>query len=468
MSGTTSVPTIQFTATGFVAPDETAIVTGLNADYAAAFNGNLNTDPSTPQGQLITSTAAMLGDTYDQEALLFNSVDPAYAFGRMQDAIARIYFLERNPAQSTVLDINCIGAVGVVIPVGASLQDPAGNLYLCNEAGIIPSSGTVTLTFASAILAPIPVPLTVSIYQTIPQWNAATVAGGVVGNLAESRAAFETRREASVAANGAGFLPAISGAISKVPGVIDWYATENDTASPATIGGVTVAANSLYVAVSGGAAADVAQAIWTKKNPGCAYNGSTTYSIYDTNSGYSPPYPGPYVVSWVTPIGVATSFSVTLKTSAQIPSTALAQIQAAIMAAFLGQDGGTRARIGSEIFASRYYAGVAMLGSWAQIISIQIGNTANQAASFTGVLVAGALTVSGVTGTIAIGQFLYGAGVMSGSVITSGSGTSWVVAGGQTLSSEAMETVAANNNDLTLNINQVPTLASADITLTLV
>ena len=76
-----------------------------------------------------------------------------------------------------------------------------------------------------------------------------------------------------------------------VAGVLDAYVTENPSATPATIGGVTLVANSLYVAVTGGTAIDVATAIWSKKAPGCAYNGNTTVVVQDTSSGYSPPYP---------------------------------------------------------------------------------------------------------------------------------------------------------------------------------
>src|ERR1019366_2395570 len=130
MSGTTSVPTVAFTDQGFVAPLESAIVAGVAADWNAALGGGMNPDPKTPQGQIIASTAAMLGDRDDQLALLFNSVDPALASGRMQDAIARIYFLDRNPAQSSVLQIACGGLVGVVIPINARVVDATGEQWL--------------------------------------------------------------------------------------------------------------------------------------------------------------------------------------------------------------------------------------------------------------------------------------------------------------------------------------------------
>jgi len=477
MSGSTSVPTIQFTNVGFVAPSQSSIVSGLDADWIAAFNGTLNTAPAEPAGQLITSQAAILGNCNDQQVALYNGIDPAYASGRMQDAIGRIYFLTRNPAQSTVLQVVCVGAVGVVIPVGSLVSDPSGILYSCTGAGTIPSGGSITLSFASVPTGPITVPASVSIYRAIPGWNTATVVSGVVGNLVESRAAFEARREATVAANGAGFLPAIAGSIAKLPGVIDWYVTENYTGSPATIGGVTLAANSLYVCVTGGTSASIAQAIWTKKNPGCAYTGNTTVTVYDTNSGYSSPYPS-YSVTYEVPTAEAICFTVSIKNSAQVPSNALTQIQGAINYAFLGEDGGARARIGSTIYASRFYAAVSLLGSWVQLISITMGTNANPTASFTGAISGTTLTTSATTGTIAIGQFVYGANVAVGTYIVSGSGTSWVVSVNQTVSSEAMTSVSPTLNDVTMNINQLPTLAttgtniiaplSADISLTLV
>lgn len=466
MSGTSSVPTISYTDRGYVAPAESAIVAGLDADYSAAFGGNLNTDPSTPAGQLITSTAAVVGDANDQAVLLFNSVDPAYASGRMQDAIARIYFLERDPALSTVAMVACTGLTGAVIPVNATVQDGSGNLYLCTESGTVPIGGTITLPFSAAVPGPLAVPASVAIYQAIPGWNTTAVVSGIVGNAVESRATFEARRAASVAANGAGFLPAIAGTVAKVPGVIDWYVTENDTGSAVTVGGVSLAANSLYVCVAGGAAADIAQAIWTKKPPGCGYTGNTTVTVSDTNSGYSYPYPS-YSVTYETPTGIACYFTVTLSNNLGVPSNAATLIGAAIYAAFNGQDGGPRARIGSIVFASRFYASVAALGAWAQIISIQIGSNANPAASFTGSIAGTALTVSSGTG-IAAGQFVFGVGVAPGTLVVSGSGTSWVVSITQTVASEAMTTAAANQNDITMKINQWPLTNAANVNVVLV
>ncbi len=74
-------------------------------------------------------------------------------------------------------------------------------------------------------------------------------------------------RAASVALNSRGSLPSVLGAVLAVPNVIDAYVTENTQNTAQTIGGVSLAANSLYVCTSGGASADIARAIWSRKAP---------------------------------------------------------------------------------------------------------------------------------------------------------------------------------------------------------
>lgn len=466
MSGT-SVPNITFGPMGYVAPPEAAILIGVQADWNAACGGNLNPAMNTPQGQIEVSESALVGNGYDQQVGLFNAVDPAYSSGRMQDAIGRIYFMVRIPSAPTALEIDCGGAQGVVITAAALVVDPSGNLYQCTGGGTIGISGVITLGFSALIPGPIPVPATVAIYQAIPSWNTAVVASGEVGQNTETRAQFEARRQASVASNGAGFLPAIKGAVLAVAGVLDCYATENPTASPVTVQGVTIGANSLYIAVAGGAAQDIAQAIWTKKNPGCSYTGNTSETVFDTSFGYTPPYPS-YTVTFEIPIAAPVCYNVTLANSAQVPANVAALVQAAIQSGFTGEDGGLRATIGSIIYASRYYADVAALGTWAQIISIQIGTSGTPNATFTGVLSGTTLTTSSVSGTIAIGQFVFGLTVAAGTIITGGSGSSWTVNISQTVTSRAMVSVAATNNDVTMQIDWLPTLANPNINVILV
>ena len=266
--------------------------------------------------------------------------------------------------------------------------------------------------------------------RNISGWDTIiNLADGVLGSNTETTAQFEARRSASVALNSIGSVPSVLGAVLNVQGILDAYVTENPSSSPATVGGVTLAPNSLYVAAVGGTAQNIGNAIWTKKAPGCNYNGNTTVTVQDTNSGYSPPLPS-YAVTFETPPSLAVLFAINIANNSLVPSNATALIQAALISAFAGADGGPRARIGSTIYASRFYAPLVALGPWVQIISILVGSINAPSAVFIGYSIAGALTVTSVTsGTIAIGQTLVDAGGVSppGTLITAGSGTSWTI-----------------------------------------
>ena len=406
----TNVPQPTFGPKGFLIPSESAILAGVQADFAAAFAASgyvLNPALNTPQGQLAVTEAATIGNTDAIFQYYTTQVDPAYATGRMQDAIARIYFLERIPAQATVVQALCSGAAGVVVPTGALAIATDSNIYTCTAGGTISSGGSVTLPFACNAFGPIPCGegSLNQIYQSIPGWDSITnPTDGVIGNAVESRSAFETRRQASVALNSMGFLASIVGAVLAVPGVLDAYATENDTASPVTVGDFTLAPNSLYVAAAGGSAADIAQAIWSKKAPGCAYNGNTTVRVYDTAAGYVIPYPS-YNVSFEIPSSLPILFAVNIANGPQVPFNAVTLVQNAIINAFAGGDGGSRARIAGTLYSSRFIAPVASLGSWVQIISILVGSMNTPAATASAYIAGTNMTVVAVaSGTLAPGQ----------------------------------------------------------------
>ena len=177
-----------------------------------------------------------------------------------------------------------------------------------------------------------------------------------------------------------------------------------------------------------------------------------------------------YSVTFQIPTALPFLFAVNIANSASVPANALAQIQTAILAAFSGSDGGPRARIGSQLFASRFYGGIAALGAWAQIRSVLIGSTNTTSAVIVGSISGATLTVGSVTsGTVAIGQSLFdtSGNIIAGTTITAGSGTSWTVSNSQTVASETITLALAASNSQQANINQIPSLSAANITLSL-
>jgi len=375
---TTNVPSITWSNGAPVLPAESAILAGVQADINSAFGGGVNPGLTTPQGQLAQSEAAVIGDKNSQIAYIANQLNPATASGIWQDAIGYLYFMTRIQAAGTVVSATCTGAAGTIIPAGSVAKDTSGNLYSSTASATISAGGSVAVQFQNQVPGAIPcgIGALTGIFTAIGGWDAITnAAAGSVGNNMESRAAFELRRQQSVAVNAINSVQSILGAVLAVPNVIDAYVIDNPTGSAVSYGSTSypLAAHSACVSVAGGASAAIAAAIWAKKSLGCSYNGNTTANVQDTS--YNAPYPT-YAVTWLTPVATPIYFAVQLKNIAALPSNIVALVQNAIISAFNGTDGGARARINQSTYAGRYYAGLAAIDPNVEVLSVFMGLSA--------------------------------------------------------------------------------------------
>lgn len=399
---TTNVPAIQWNPTGLIVPPEPSILAGAIADINAAFGGNLNPALNTPQGQLASALTAIIANANASIANLVNGINPPTSSSPLQDAIGYLYFMTRNAGTATVVTLTCIGLAGTVIPVGAQAQDTSGNIYICTAQVTIPIGGSITTTFANSQIGPIACPANTvtTIYQAIPGWDTVNnIGAGVVGSNVETPAAFEFRRQQTVSANAQGSVQAVYGAVFNLPGVIDAYVYENATSAAVLVGATSysVAKNSLYVAVSGGVQQAIANAIWTKKSPGCGTVGNTASTVTDTN--YSLPQPS-YTINYNTPTNVPIYFAVTLASNTGLPGNYKTLIQNAIIAQFNGVTGAARARIGSTILASNFYGPILALGSLYQLSSVFCAQTASPTTTSTTLGIDQVPTLSSVNITV--------------------------------------------------------------------
>lgn len=475
---TTNVPQPIFGDKGYEAPAESAIQDGVMSDIDAAFGGGMNLSSATPQGQLGTSMTAAIGAMHSMFLLFTNLIDPAFSFGRMQDALGRIYFISRIPATATTVSCTCAGKVGVTIDAGSLVQDSSGNIYASVSSATIGIGGVVNVTFACQTLGPIvcPVGAISTIYKAVAGWDSVTnETAGVTGRAVETPSEFETRRAQSVAGNSRGSVGAIKGAVLSVDGVIDAFVYENATSSAVTYRGVNMLPNSIYVCVVGGTDEAVASAIWSKKAPGCVYNGTTQVTVFDTSEGYSAPYPE-YAVKFQRPVDLPIAVAVTISDGAAVPSDAEAEIQGAIVGAFSGADGGDPAHIGANVYASRFYSPVAGLGAWPKIVSMKVGSINHPSATFTGSISGTTLTVASVaSGTISVGDYVAStAGTVSiGTIVaaqisgvTGGAGA-YQVSIDQTVASSTIKSFAADRDVTSVNMNQYPSISSKMISVAL-
>lgn len=372
------------TDAGFQVPSLADILAGTISDLQAAFSGRLsfydangNLETSRPQSQLAISEAAILDDVNSAFLALVAGVDPKTSSGVMQDAIGRIYFMERRSGTPTVVTGLCRGAQGTVIPAGIIVQDTSGQTYTAMSSGTIGADGTVSIEFANTQNGPVPCPpgTLTQLYQIISGWDSVTnPVAGAVGQNVETRADFEARRQASVAANSIGQNASLMGALLELPGVTDAFVTDNPSQADTIQQGVTIPAGAQYILVEGGNPADIGRAILNKKPPGIPTIGTQIVTVQDTNPVYAGNQPS-YSFHYDRPTPVAVYVVMEIAASDAVPSNAAQLIQQAIVAYLT--TGENRIRLGKTIYASRLSAVVDGLGDWAEVLTLTIGTDRN-------------------------------------------------------------------------------------------
>lgn len=392
---TTNVPLPTFTAAGLLVPTEPEVLTGVFADYTSAFAPSgiaLNTELTTPQGQLAQSQSYMLTQLYAGMLQIINGVDPLTSSGAFQDALGRIYFLTRQPATYATVVATLGGVVGTVLSAGAQARSPDGTIWATTAAVTFGPGGTATVTMRAATAGSGPsVGVNgLTIYQQRPGWetisNAAPSAPGVD---VESRQTFETRREESVQIGGNGTAQAVRAAVANVPGVSDVFVYNNgsDTAISYGTTAYPIPAHSIGISVVGGDDTAIARAILAKLDAGCGLPtvggvGTLVAVTLEDSVNYVEPYPA-YIQRFVRPAVVPVYLRVEVANLSTLPSTYVVDVQNAVAQAFAngfttndGQISVSRARVGGQLVAAEYFAPILALSNITPI-SIFIGTAPN-------------------------------------------------------------------------------------------
>ena len=306
-----SIPQLQVTDKGIIAPSTDEVISGLWELFRNAFGQDLNTAMNTPQGQLVTSLAAIITDERNQMITLLNQFDPRYAQGIWQDGLGYIYFMTRKQATHSSVEIVLTGLAGTTIAAGALFNDVNGNTWQTTQKTIIGNDGSATahaLCTRSGIVDAAPdtittIPKAISGLDRITNPYAA-----IAGVNEESRIDFEKRRYASVAINSKNTNASTYGAVADLADVKDVYVIDNPTDETIQIGATNypVIRNSILVSVVGGDDETIARTILNKAGSGCSFNGNTECVIADTEN--FPVRPPTYTVKFLRPAFVPVFF----------------------------------------------------------------------------------------------------------------------------------------------------------------
>ena len=320
---------LSFNSTGITVPQTSDIRADIAAKVQAAFKAAggtavANVDPDQPLGQLVDMLVAEIEAKNAEVSFLANCFSLEQAKGSFLDALVSLYFVERKVSEPTIVQCTCTGLQGTVIPFGAVVQDTNGNRYRCLVTGAtIGESGNATVNFSAIDHGPLEVqPDTVTrIITTVPGWDSVTnPVAGVTGRDEESDAVLRDRTKESVALNSHGSVSSILAAVAQVDGVC----------------------------VAGGEGADIAQAIYEKKDAGCGMTG-TTEVTYTLPSGAEYTYP----------ITIPTNTNVFVKVTLFTKSIGESLQQAianAIVSDAAGEGSNPRVGLAQTLYGSRFWS----------------------------------------------------------------------------------------------------------------
>ncbi len=260
------------------------------ADYPGMltiYGAGINVNPNSPDGQFINIGVQFTQDMLEFINQAYSSFDPDQAIGVSLDQRCAINGIVRNAGTYTYTDVLVTVTQAVTLagldtaPTAPfTVSDASGNQFFLVATRVFAAAGSATLSFRAAVLgAVLTVPNTITVISTVTL-GVSTVnnpaAATTTGAAEETDYALRIRRARSVALPSKGYFDGLYGALVDVTGVSSVKLLENTTNTTDADG---IPGHSIWAIVQGGANADIAQAIYVKRNAGCGLKGAQSVII---------------------------------------------------------------------------------------------------------------------------------------------------------------------------------------------
>ena len=263
---------------------DTIFTTAMQTIYGAT----INIASSTPDGQMIGNYKQQILDLADLLVQIYTSFDPDQAIGVALDQRCSINGIQRQAGTYTITPVtlvtsqtlNLYGLDQSAQPV-FTVADNAGNQWqlITTQTGL--AAGTHSFSFQASVPgAQLTIPGTITSPVTIVLGVTSInnpLTYSTLGVAEESDYLFRIRRQKSVSLASQGYLSALYAALQNVPLMSSAYVYENLTSTTNADG---TPGHTIWCIVSGNAtAANIAQAIYTKRSAGCGMRGNQSYNI---------------------------------------------------------------------------------------------------------------------------------------------------------------------------------------------
>lgn len=287
-------------ATGLQTATRAELVASFTAAMQQIYGTDINLASDSPDGQMMNIFIQSVLDLEDLLTQIYNQFDPDNAVGNVLDQRVAINGIQRQAGTFTVTPVTLVNSQSVnlygldqtVQPV-YTVADNAGNQWQLQTTQTGLAAGTHVLNFQAAVPGQqLTVPNTITVQVTIVLGvtsvnNPTTFL--TLGINEETDAQLRVRRQKSVSLASQGYLAGLLAALQNISGVTQAEIFENITD---TVNSDGVPGHSIWVVVDGsGAAADIAQTIYDKRNAGAGMFGSINFVITQVDGS-------PFVISW--------------------------------------------------------------------------------------------------------------------------------------------------------------------------
>lgn len=407
--------------TGVIIPETQDLLEQVQTEFQNALGSDLNLNPNTPQGMLITVEVLARTAVADNNAVIANQINPNLAGGVFLDALMALLGSFRTPATYSTVLCDITGVVGTSIPAGAQISDSNGNLFEIVSTTVIPTGGVINnILFQSVLTGAIPgiSGTLTTIVSNILGWQTVTnPLDASLGSETQSDQQASLLRKNTLAAQGMGLAQSIISALY-LAGINSMTFQENIADTTEVINDISMVSHSIYACINPANVTlnQVAQILTNTKNAGSAYNNGLgiPQSITITNqySGQAIP------VLFDTPSMITIYIIVTVHAF-----TFVGNIQTSVQQAIINYANGT---IGDEVgfsvgqdvspFQIAGAINIQVPGLFVQEVQI-----AKQAFTQIGTITNTMNTVTGLTynSDIIVGMGVIGAGIPAGTTVAS-------------------------------------------------
>ncbi|AWS52239.1 MULTISPECIES: baseplate J/gp47 family protein [Providencia] len=277
------------TSQGVIVPDTSTLRDDVENEFRSVFGQQLDVNPETPQGALITMEVENRDAVVRNNAELANQINPDLAGGIFLDAIWALMGGQRFDATHSFLSqVRFTGIADTIIPKGSQAATLNGDLFETTKTLIIGKGGSVTGDMRSIETGAIEcgVGQLNKVASSVLGWETVhNPSNAVLGRDAESDLQARRRRKQTLAKNTVSVGEAITSALYELEGVRSLSYRENYTDQPMIFDGITLVPHSIYVCVEGGDKEAIARSLLRTKTLGAAFNGREEVEVLETISG---------------------------------------------------------------------------------------------------------------------------------------------------------------------------------------